>query len=807
VKGKLRRLTVLIGMLAGAAMAIVPVGSASAISGTHPLAVVLCKFTDRTSEPHPVSYYQDMFSETGAGKRGVFDYWKEVSYNQLDLTGTVVKGWYTVPKTVAQWNALSRPERLDTCASQAVNDIDYNNFAGVVVLTNQTGLQEDLFGKGPPTTISGTTYNSLGQMLSEEDQQFNGILHESGHALRVNHSRTLSQQPSQDDYGDVYDVMSCLGCRGTYSPWGVRNLGGPGLNVVQLDTAGWIPAARNVTVDNSSCQQRTVQMAALNHPEAAGYLEAQIPAAIQIKKIGTSTTTDHYAFELRETNGWDAGILGDTILVHLHGQDGYSYWVDQSGLAGTYISSSGGTVLRAGDEYVDSANKAYLAVNRMDSSAHTATVTLAGCKIDATLNYSGDTSADFNDQVTLAGDLTVSGTNAPVPSATVNFTLGTQSCLATTNASGHASCSFVVTQHPGSYTASASFGGDPTYNAANGSSGFTIAQEETQVTYGGALTSDYHDPFTASATLADPIDGIPIAGKLITFTLGVGDTCSATTNAAGVASCSINPTQVPATYPLVTSFAGDVDYVASSDTESFVVTREQTTTTYTGPTVILQGASGVTLKARLLEDGTVAPVPFGQTITLSLGGQSCTGTTDASGNAQCTLTFTGALGPEPLAASFAGDAYYLPSSDTGKTATVFAFPSHGAFTLGNNTVAAATPTTTVTWWDDAWASFNSLSGGPAPTAFKGFAGTISTLPNTSPANVCGTTFKTTSGNSPPPASEVPSYMGVLVANSVTKSGTTINGRWGKIVVVRVDPGYSPSPGHPGTGKIVATFCS
>lgn len=49
-------------------------------------------------------------------------------------------------------------------------------------------------------------------------------------------------------------------------------------------------------------------------------------------------------------------------------------------------------------------------------------------------------------------------------------------------------------------------------------------------------------------------------------------------------------------------------------------------------------------------------------------------------------------------------------------------------------------------------------------------------------------------------------MGVLVASSVTKKGTTVNGTWAKIVVVRVSPGYSPSPGHPGTGNIVATFC-
>jgi hypothetical protein len=71
---------------------------------------------------------------------------------------------------------------------------------------------------------------------------------------------------------------------------------------------------------------------------------------------------------------------------------------------------------------------------------------------------------------------------------------------------------------------------------------------------------------------------------------------------------------------------------------------------------------------------------------------------------------------------------------------------------------------------------------------------------------CGTTFTTGSGNSSSPPDTVPSYMGVLVAGSVTKSGSSADGSWAKIVVVQVDPGYTGNPGHPGTGTIVASFC-
>ncbi len=380
-------------------------------------------------------------------------------------------------------------------------------------------------------------------------------------------------------------------------------------------------------------------------------------------------------------------------------------------------------------------------------------------------------------------------------------------------------CTITINQHPGTYTAAASYAGDSAYNSVSSPStnNFTIVKEESQVVYNGTTTSHYHDSFTASATLTDPDGGAPIAGKLITFTLNGVDTCSDTTNGSGNASCSINPSQAAGTYTLTADFAGDIDYLSDNDSTSFVVTQEETTTTYTGPTVILANAGAATLKAQLQEDGAndtegdnssgVAPVPSGQLVTLSLGSQSCTGTVDSSGNVQCDINpVIVPLGPEPLKAEFFGDAYYQPSSDTSKTAIVFAFPSRGDFVLGDITVAGASPTTTVYWWSDSWWSLNTLTGGTAPLSFKGFAGAVTTLPTTSPANVCGTTFKTLPGNSPPPSSGVPAYMGVLVADSVTKSGNGIAGTWGEIVVVKTGSGYSPNPGHPGTGTIVATFC-
>lgn len=339
---------------------------------------------------------------------------------------------------------------------------------------------------------------------------------------------------------------------------------------------------------------------------------------------------------------------------------------------------------------------------------------------------------------------------------------------------------------------------------------------QPRISYTGALSSDYHDRVTASATLVDPSTKTsPLVGASITFTLGASssDACTGTTGSSGVASCTITPTQEAGKYNVVASFAGDATYQPVSDTQGFTISPEETTLSYTGPTVILAGASGATLSATLVEDGSAdndsdggssAPVPS-ESVTLAIGSQACSGKTDASGNVSCTIpSVTTALGPQSVGAAFAGDGYYAKSSDR-KTAIVFAFPSRGAFTLGDKTVAAASEATKLTWWADMWSSRNSLSGSVAPPSFKGFAGKIS-LPTTTPPAKCGSSWTTTGGNSPPPSSGVPSYMGTVVTSKVTKSGETIAGNTVSIVVVKTIAGYSPEPSRYGTGTIVAKFC-
>lgn len=181
---------------------------------------------------------------------------------------------------------------------------------------------------------------------------------------------------------------------------------------------------------------------------------------------------------------------------------------------------------------------------------------------------------------------------------------------------------------------------------------------------GGATSADFHDPATVAATLTDSAG--PIAGQSVTFTLNGAETCTATTNASGVASCSITPQEAAGSYPLTATFAGDATDLGTSASASFTVTHEETTTTYTGPARAANGAP-LTLSGVLKEDGT-APIS-GRTLTFTIGSggsaQSCSGATDAAGSASCTIASVNqpaATTSVPVTAAFAGDAYYQPSS-------------------------------------------------------------------------------------------------------------------------------------------------
>jgi hypothetical protein len=106
----------------------------------------------------------------------------------------------------------------------------------------------------------------------------------------------------------------------------------------------------------------------------------------------------------------------------------------------------------------------------------------------------------------------------------------------------------------------------------------------------------------------------------------------------------------------------------------------------------------------------------------------------------------------------------------------------------------------VYFWGSQWWKKNSMSGFVAKGvgSFKGYA---------SEAGMCGDSWISRTGDSPPPPQTIGSQIGIIVTGTVGKFGPDIGGEIRQILLVDTDEGYGPNPGHPGTGSVVSVVCT
>ena len=189
------------------------------------------------------------------------------------------------------------------------------------------------------------------------------------------------------------------------------------------------------------------------------------------------------------------------------------------------------------------------------------------------------------------------------------------------------------------------------------------------------------------------------------------------------------------------------------------------------------------------------------------GASACTLGQQSAGVASCQLGYTPAattatpVRTDSITAAYAGDYRHNPSSGSGAAKVLsITLLERGSFVIGDKNAAVGSA---VTFWGAQWSKLNGLSGGKAPSGFKGFAGTTSSNPPS-----CGAGWSTGTGASPvPPPGPLPAFMAVIASSRISQSGSTIfSGNTLHVVVVKTNPGYAPEPDHAGTGSVVGVVC-
>lgn len=391
-----------------------------------------------------------------------------------------------------------------------------------------------------------------------------------------------------------------------------------------------------------------------------------------------------------------------------------------------------------------------------------------------------------------AGAITLSGTDEDGDALTFTVT-GSPSHGALSGVGAN----LIYTPQPDYYGAD-SF----TYIADDGSEASvpaTVSITVTPVNDAPVLSPVGSQTITAGSTLNLNLSATDVENDILTFSAAVlpdGATLNAATGAFTWMPGSAQGGSYEVTF-IVTDSGGAND----SETVVIIVGNLLTNVTISVPPFVAFG-NGVTLSGVLTHNNV--PLPD-RLVTFSVGSgnaeQSCAALTSATGAASCVINgLNQPLGPNlPARAVFSGDGTYMAA--TAQTTTlVFAYSvgNGGGFVIGDKNVGIGKM---VTFWGAQWAKQNSLTGGAAPSAFKGIANRSSTTPAS-----CGASWFTDPGNSSNPPAFIPAYMAVMVADSITKNGSVISGNTSKIVIVGTSGNYQPNPGHAGTGTIIGVLC-
>lgn len=401
---------------------------------------------------------------------------------------------------------------------------------------------------------------------------------------------------------------------------------------------------------------------------------------------------------------------------------------------------------------------------------------------------------------------TLTANKKPFAGETILFSVSganSASGTGTSNASGQATFSYIgANAGTDTITACADINKNASCDAEEPTDTATKTWEAPISAQGVPVSAVEGNPFTAAvATVTDPDPNSTASEYSATIFWGDG------TSSAGTLS---GPTGGPFTVSGSHTYVEEGTYtvtvlVVDVDTPSNTATATTTATVADAPLTATCAAPAVSPQAFV---GNVATLndanPFGTTTDF-------TATIAWGDGASSAGVVTGPIGG-PFSVSGAhvyGSTGFFNITTSisdvgGSTATatcrmlVFAFaPGAGSFVIGDRNSAAGT---SVTFWGAQWWKLNSLSGGPAPAAFKGFAKDPSTP-------TCGTGWSTDPGNSaPPPAGPLPAFMGVIVSSNIAQSGSAISGDTAHIVVVQTNAGYAPNPGHAGTGTVIAQFC-
>lgn len=274
------------------------VASARPFRGATAVQVVLCRTSNSGPAPRTVNDYQRLLFTPGTG--GLADWWGDISYHNFSNAGSQVHGWYTMPKTTAQFQALGRWDKVGACLD-----------AARTAATGAFTVPADAI-RYVVTWPSVDLFGWAGGAFLPFDFDVGAVAHEGGHGIGLDHS--FSNDPNYrnadwaaiGEYDDPWDAMSWANSFRAATTFGDAP---SGLVLPHLDRLGWLPRSRIIVHGANGVADANYLIAASNVPQTPGALLVRVP-------FDPGDLFHYYTIELRRRVGWSSGIPADTVLIH-----------------------------------------------------------------------------------------------------------------------------------------------------------------------------------------------------------------------------------------------------------------------------------------------------------------------------------------------------------------------------------------------------------------------------------------------------------------------------------------------------------
>ncbi|MFZ5820838.1 MAG: S-layer homology domain-containing protein [Chloroflexota bacterium] len=364
------------------------------VSESQPWVTIMCKFSDIPTEPRDLSYFQGMYD---AAWPSLDHYWRELSYDAINLTGSGAFGWFTLPNprsfyiqesqmgVVAGGGGGGGNANLfllaTDCTAAADANVDFTKYAGINLIFNEE-LNGAAWGGATWLTVDGVEDFWRTTWLPPWGYTDLAVTsHEMGHGFGLPHSLG----PSGGEYDNVWDVMSASGSHCDNSRDATYGCLGQHTISYHKDLLGWIPKEQKfLAPDNNDMapgesSSFTITLEQLALPQTANYKMAEIP-------IGMDAGS-YYTMEARRKVGYDVKLPGEGIIIHkvdlgvatVVGTDNNvdpaaSVW---GGGGGGGVGTSGdGFIWTVGETFTDIRHGISVTVDSATQSGYTVTITI-----------------------------------------------------------------------------------------------------------------------------------------------------------------------------------------------------------------------------------------------------------------------------------------------------------------------------------------------------------------------------------------------------------------------------------------------